>query len=174
MLEHQTSTGQRGSPPIALRQGHPLLHMYLEPWIPPWSLLGWWPSPWEHWVIWPADVLCMGLQSPFAPPDLLPVPSWGPWAQSDGWLQASTSALVSCWPNLPRNLHIRSFKGYTTNPLLPSLKISTKSAFVQCDLLGVYWLVLCVSLTQAGVIPEKGASVEKVPPWDPALGHFLN
>ena len=28
----------------------------------------------------------------------------------------------------------------------------------------VYWLVLCVSLTQAGVITEKGASLEEVPP----------
>jgi hypothetical protein len=29
------------------------------------------------------------------------------WAQSDGWLQASTSALISCWPDLPRNRHTR-------------------------------------------------------------------
>jgi hypothetical protein len=65
----------RASPPIAVRQGHPLLHMYLEPWLPPCTLLGWWSSPGEHWVIWPADVvLSMGLQSPFAPPVLLPVP----------------------------------------------------------------------------------------------------
>jgi hypothetical protein len=28
----------------------------------------------------------------------------------------------------------------------------------------VYWLVLCVNLTQAGVITEKGASVEERPP----------
>jgi hypothetical protein len=28
----------------------------------------------------------------------------------------------------------------------------------------VYWLVLCVTLTQAGVITEKGASVGEVPP----------
>jgi hypothetical protein len=38
----------------------------------------------------------------------------------------------------------------------------------------VYWLVLCVNLTQAGVITEKGASLEEMPPWDPAVGHFLN
>jgi hypothetical protein len=29
-------------------------------------------------------------------------PLRGPWTQSDGWLQASTSALVSCLPGLPR------------------------------------------------------------------------
>jgi hypothetical protein len=28
----------------------------------------------------------------------------------------------------------------------------------------VYWLVLCVNLTQAGVITEKGVSVGKMPP----------
>jgi hypothetical protein len=28
----------------------------------------------------------------------------------------------------------------------------------------VYWLVLGVNLTQAGVITEKGASVEEMPP----------
>ena len=28
----------------------------------------------------------------------------------------------------------------------------------------VYWLVLCVNLTQAGVITEKGVSVGEVPP----------
>ena len=68
----------RASPPIAVRQGHPLLHMYLEPWLPPCTLLGWWSSPWEHWVIWPADVvLPMGLQTPSTPPVLLPAPPPG-------------------------------------------------------------------------------------------------
>jgi hypothetical protein len=28
----------------------------------------------------------------------------------------------------------------------------------------MYWLVLCVNLTQAGVITEKGASLEEMPP----------
>jgi hypothetical protein len=34
-------------------------------------------------------------------------PYQGPWAQSDGWLQASTSALVSCWLNPIRSSHSR-------------------------------------------------------------------
>jgi hypothetical protein len=38
----------------------------------------------------------------------------------------------------------------------------------------LYWLVLCVNLTQAGVITEKGASIGEMPPRDPALRHFLN
>jgi hypothetical protein len=38
----------------------------------------------------------------------------------------------------------------------------------------LYWLVLCVNLTQAGVITEKRASVGEVPPRDPGVRHFLN
>jgi hypothetical protein len=38
----------------------------------------------------------------------------------------------------------------------------------------VYWLVLCVNLTQAGVITEKGASLEEMTAWDPTVRHFLN
>jgi hypothetical protein len=41
-------------------------------------------------------------------------------------------------------------------------------------ILHLYWLVLCVNLTQAGGITEKGASVGEMPPWDPAVGHFLS
>ena len=36
----------------------------------------------------------------------------------------------------------------------------------------LYWLVLC-QLDTAGVITEKGASVEEMP-RDPAARHFLN
>jgi hypothetical protein len=36
----------------------------------------------------------------------------------------------------------------------------------------LYWLVLCVNLTQTGIITEKGASLEEMPPWDPAVRHF--
>jgi hypothetical protein len=37
----------------------------------------------------------------------------------------------------------------------------------------LYWLVLC-QLDTAGVITEKGASVEEMPPGDPTVRHFLN
>jgi hypothetical protein len=37
----------------------------------------------------------------------------------------------------------------------------------------LYWLVL-FQLDIAGVITEKGASVGKMPPRDPAARHFLN
>jgi hypothetical protein len=89
LLGHQTSTGPRASPPIAVREGHPLLYMYLEPWIPPCALLGWWSSLWEHWVVWPANVvLPMGLQSPSAPPALKPAPPPG-YLISVWWLAPS-------------------------------------------------------------------------------------
>ena len=38
----------------------------------------------------------------------------------------------------------------------------------------LYWLGLCVNLTQAGVTTEKGASPEEMPPRDPAVRHFVN
>jgi hypothetical protein len=37
----------------------------------------------------------------------------------------------------------------------------------------LYWLVLC-QLDIIGVITEKGASVEEMPPCDPTERHFLN
>jgi hypothetical protein len=77
MLGHQISTRSRASSPIDVRQGH-LLYMYLEPWIPLCTLLGWWSRPWEHWMIQPADVvLPMGLQSPSTPLVLPPAPPPG-------------------------------------------------------------------------------------------------
>jgi hypothetical protein len=76
--------------------------------IPPCILLGWWSSPWKQWVVRPADVILpMGLQSTSAAPVPLAAPPWGSWSQYDGWLQASTSTLVSCCPDLPRSSHTR-------------------------------------------------------------------
>jgi hypothetical protein len=48
-----------------------------------------------------------GLSSPSSPPVLPKDPRLCPQAQSNGWLQTVTSALVSCWKNPPRNNHIR-------------------------------------------------------------------
>jgi hypothetical protein len=38
----------------------------------------------------------------------------GPWAQSDGWVQAFTTVLVSCWLNLPRSSHTRFLSANTS------------------------------------------------------------
>jgi hypothetical protein len=65
--------GTRPSPPIDAWQGHPLLHMQLEPCV----LLGCWLSPWELWEVWLVDIvfLPMGLQTPstFSVPSLTPL-----------------------------------------------------------------------------------------------------
>jgi hypothetical protein len=107
-LGHHTFPGPRASPPIAVRQSHLLLHMYLEPWIPPGALLDWWSGFWKNWVVRPANVvLPMRLQPPPPFQSFCQLPDQVPWVQSDGWHQISTSALVSCWPNLPRNCHTR-------------------------------------------------------------------
>ena len=62
MLGHQASTGPRAFPPTDARQNHPLLHMYLEQWVPPCVLFGWWLSLWKLWLV--DSVLSMGLKSP--------------------------------------------------------------------------------------------------------------
>ena len=61
--------GPRASLPIDVQQGHPLLHMQLEPWVPPCVLFGWWFSPWELWGYWLVHIVVppMGLQTPSAP-----------------------------------------------------------------------------------------------------------
>jgi len=52
-LGHQASTGPRNSSPIDDIYGYPLLHMYLEPWIPPciYSLVGGLVSGSSEWSI---------------------------------------------------------------------------------------------------------------------------
>jgi len=41
ILGNQVFTGTRASPPIDAQQGHPLIHMQLDPWVPPCELFGW-------------------------------------------------------------------------------------------------------------------------------------
>jgi hypothetical protein len=47
-LEQRVFTGPRTSPLTDAQQGLPLLHIQLEPWVPPCVLFGWWFSPWER------------------------------------------------------------------------------------------------------------------------------
>jgi hypothetical protein len=49
----------------------------------------------------------VGLQSTSAPPIPPLAPPSGSLSSADGWFQITTSALVSCWLNLPRNSHTR-------------------------------------------------------------------
>jgi hypothetical protein len=48
-LGHLAFTGPRAFPLIDDKQGHPLLYMWLESWVPPCILFGWWFIPWELW-----------------------------------------------------------------------------------------------------------------------------
>jgi hypothetical protein len=65
-LGHRTVTGPRASSPIDDLQGHPLLHMQLEP---PCVSFGWWFSHRELWEYWLVHIVVspMGLQTPSAP-----------------------------------------------------------------------------------------------------------
>ena len=67
-LGHQSFTGPKDYPHIDDQQGH-LLHMWLESWVPPCILFGWWFSHWELWGYWlvRSFVPPMGLQAPSTP-----------------------------------------------------------------------------------------------------------
>jgi hypothetical protein len=68
-LEHRTFTRPMASTPIDDRLGHPLLHILLEPGVPPCVLFDWWSSPRELWGYWLVHivVLPIGRQTPSAP-----------------------------------------------------------------------------------------------------------
>ena len=69
ILGHRSFTGPRASPPIDDRLGHPLLHIQLEPQVPPCVFFYWWFSSKELWGyrLVHIDVPPMWLQSPSAP-----------------------------------------------------------------------------------------------------------
>jgi hypothetical protein len=72
-------TEPRASLPIDVQQGHPLLHMQLEPWVPLCELFGWWFNPREFWGFWLVhiDVPPKGWQTPSAPSVLSLAPPLG-------------------------------------------------------------------------------------------------
>jgi hypothetical protein len=88
----------RPSPPIDAKERHPLLHMRLEPQVPPCVLFAWWFSPWELWEVWMVDiiVLPMGLQTPSTPSVLSLTPPLGS-PCSVQWL-AMSIGLCNCQP----------------------------------------------------------------------------
>jgi hypothetical protein len=62
-LGHWAFSEPRAFLPIDIYQGHPLLHMQMEPWVPPCVLFGWWFSPWEFLGYWLVHIVVppMGL-----------------------------------------------------------------------------------------------------------------
>ena len=79
ILGHKALTRPRASPPIDDQLGHPLLHIQLEPQVPPCVFFDWWYSSKELWGYWLVhiDVPPMGLQTPSAPWVLSLAPSLG-------------------------------------------------------------------------------------------------
>jgi hypothetical protein len=65
-MGHRDFTGPRTSSLIDACQGHPVLHIFLEPWVAPCVLLGCWFRLWELWLF-DIIVLPVGLQTPSAP-----------------------------------------------------------------------------------------------------------
>jgi hypothetical protein len=101
MLGHQTSTRPRASSPINVWQSHPLLPMYLEPWIPPSTRLGWWSRPWEHWASW------WGCNPP-------PPPSSSPLANSPTRVPELSLMIICKHPHLHWSVAGRTFQGTAT------------------------------------------------------------
>jgi hypothetical protein len=66
ILGHRTFTGSRTSPPVDDKLGRPLIHMQVEPWVPPCIFFGWWFSPRELWGYWLVHIVVppMGLHAP--------------------------------------------------------------------------------------------------------------
>ena len=72
----KTSQDQGSLFPLLSNKAGDLLHMQLEPWVPPCVLFGWWFSPWVLWAYWLVHMFVppMGLQTSSA----LSVPSLAP------------------------------------------------------------------------------------------------
>ena len=87
--------GPRTYTPIDALEGHPVLHMQLEPWVSPCALFVWLLIPWELWGFWLGDIvlLPMGLQTPSVPSCLSLTPSLGNQCSIQG-LSMSTHVCV--------------------------------------------------------------------------------
>ena len=114
---HPSFTVPRDSPPIDLRQSYSLLYIWLEPWITPCVLFGWWFSHWELWGVligWCCSYY--GTSNPFS--------SFSPFSNSSiadlvlrpvvGCEWSSTSVFVRLWKRLPRDRYIRLLSASTS------------------------------------------------------------
>jgi hypothetical protein len=79
ILGHIIFIGPMAFPFIDDQLGHPLLHMQLEPRVPPCDFFDWWFSPRELWGYWLVHIVVppMGLQTPSVPWVLSLDPSLG-------------------------------------------------------------------------------------------------
>ena len=103
-LGHRAFSGPRASLPIDVQQVHPLLHMQLEPWIPPcFTLIGDLVPGSSGSTSWFILLFLYGAANtfnPFSPFSSSSIQGWGPCAQSNGWLRASIFLFVRHWQTL--------------------------------------------------------------------------
>ena len=109
ILGHRIFERPRASSNTDGQLGHPLLHIQLEPQVPPCVFFDWWFSSKELWGYWLVHigVPSMGLQSLSCPWVFLWLLHWGPYALSNGWLWASTSVFARHWQSLTGDSYIR-------------------------------------------------------------------
>jgi hypothetical protein len=95
-MGHKTFPGPRISPPIDDQLGCSLLHMQLEPWVPPCVFFGWWFSPRELWGVLVGSYCCSshGAKTSSAPWVLSLAPSLGTLC-SIQWMAVSIHFCIS-------------------------------------------------------------------------------
>jgi hypothetical protein len=135
-----------------VQQGHPLPHMWPMPWVPPFVVFDWWSSPWKLQETWPVKTV--------APP-------WG--CKPPQLLQTLLQLLYRGPPTLSPMVGICICQALVEPLRIQPYQASSSKHFPASTIVSRFggcmnWLVLCVNLTQAGVITEKGASVEEMPP----------
>ena len=115
-------TGKRASPPIDAQEVHPLLHMWLEPWVPPCVP--------EIWVICLVDTALFPivLQNPSAPLVLSLTPLLG----SLRWVQCLPVSISLCICQIPAKILTRQvYQAPVSMHFLASKIVSVFSVFIQ-------------------------------------------
>jgi hypothetical protein len=122
-LGHPAFPGPMASLPIDVQQGHPLLHMWLKEWVPPYVLFGSWFSPWELWRVWLVDIVVppMGLQTPSVPSVLSLTPTLGTLCLVQ-WLAASIHLCIC--QALAEPLRRQLYQAPVSKYFLPSTIVS--------------------------------------------------
>jgi hypothetical protein len=121
-LGHWAFPGSRASSPIDAWQGHPLLHMQLEPWVPPCVLLGWWlshrSSGGEGWGggVWLVDIVVLPtrLQTPSASMVLSLTPPLGTLCLVQWLASRSNLWFFRLWQSLSGDSFIRIVSACTS------------------------------------------------------------
>jgi hypothetical protein len=129
-LGHQSFTVQRASLLIDARQSHLLLHMQLEPLVPPYVVYCWSLRPWELRGDWLVDifVLPMGLQTPSAPSVLSLTPPLGSLC-SVQWLAVSIQLCI--WQTLAEPPRRKLYQTAVSKHLFSTPEASQKICWIQ-------------------------------------------